>query len=145
MIGPLRPTKGLLLIVSLQVGDILAFDYIGSFTPITKSEARFIGLSIDYFIRFLFADVVEQATSSNTVTILENKVVDKIGYLRAVYTDNGSHFKKLFAEHLKEKDVKQYFAPITSPSSIGLAKRYVQLILNIFRVVLQHHPKLIFE
>lgn len=145
MIGPLRPTKGLLPVVSLQVGDILAFDYIGPFTPIAKSGARFIGIGVDYFARFLFADAVEQATSANTVAIFENKVVDKIGYPRAVYTDNGSHFKKHFAAHLKEAGVKQYFAPITNPSSVGLAERYVQLILNIYRAVLQHHPELIFE
>lgn len=40
MIGPLRPTKGLLPVVSLQVADVLAFDYIGPFTPIAKSGAR---------------------------------------------------------------------------------------------------------
>ena len=144
MIGPLRPTKGLLPVVSIQVGDVLAFDYIGPFTPIAKSGARFIGIAVDYFARFLFADAVAQATSENSVAILENKVVDKIGYPRAVYNDNGSHFKKMFSAHLIEKEVKQYFAPITHPQSVGLAERYVQLILNIFRAILQHHPHLIF-
>ena len=47
------------------------------------------------------------------MTILEIKLVDKIGYPRAVYNDNGSHFKKLFASHLAEKEFKQNFAPIT--------------------------------
>lgn len=145
MIGPLRPTKGLLPVVSIQVGDILAFDYIGPITPIAKSGARFIGLNVDYFSRFLFGDAVSQATSSNSVQIMENKVVDKIGYPRAVYSDNGSHFKRFFSQHLKQKGVKQYFAPITHPQSVGLAERYVQLVLNIFRAILQHHPHLIFE
>lgn len=44
---------------------------------------------MDYFSRFLFADAVAQATSENSVAILEEKVVDKIGYPRAVYKDNG--------------------------------------------------------
>ena len=57
-----------------------------------------------------------KATSGNSVAILENKVVDKIGYPRAVYNDNGSHFKKLFAAHLAEKEVKQYFAPHHPPA-----------------------------
>ena len=88
---------------------------------------------------------MSQATSSNSVKIYETKVVDKIGYSRAVYTDNGSHFKGKFDDHLKEKGVKHYFAPITHPSSVGLAERYVRLILNILRAVLQHHPEWIFE
>ena len=55
MIGPLRPTKGLLPVVSLQVGDVLAFDYIDLFTPIAKSEVRSIEICVDYFCRFKFA------------------------------------------------------------------------------------------
>ena len=42
----------------------------------------------------------------NTITILENKVIDKIEYLRVVYTNNKSYFKKFFTEYLKEKNVK---------------------------------------
>ena len=48
-------------------------------TSIAKSGARFIGLGVDYFSRFCFADAVAQATSGNSVAILENKVVEKIG------------------------------------------------------------------
>ena len=62
-------------------------------------------------------------SSANSVAIFENKVVDKIGYPRAVYTDNGSHFKRLFTEHLRDKGVRQFFAPITSPSPFGLPDR----------------------
>ena len=105
--------------MSIQVGEVLAFDYIGPFTPIAKSGARLIGIGVDYLSRFLFADAVAQATSEDLVAILEEMVVDKIGYPRAVYNDSGSHFKKHFAAHLLEKEVKQYFAPITRPQSVG--------------------------
>ena len=102
MIGPLRPTQGLLPLVSLQVDDLVAFDYIGSFTRVARSGTRFIGICVDYISRFLFADSVEQAISANSVAILENKVADKIGYPGA--DDNGSHFKKLFASNLSKEN-----------------------------------------
>lgn len=143
MTGPLRPTKGLLPVVSIQVGDILAIDYIGPFTPVAKSGARYIGICVECFTRFGFADAVANATAANSVKILENQVVDKIGYPRSVYNDNGTHFKQHFSAHLKEKGVTQYFAPISHPQSVGLAERYVQVVLNIFRAILQHHPELI--
>ena len=72
-------------------------------------------------------------------------MMKKLGYLRVIYTDNESHFKKHFSAHLKEKGVKQSFAPITHLQSVRLAERYFQLILNIFKAVLQHHPDLIFK
>lgn len=57
------------------------------FSNLIPSGARFIGLSVDYFCRFLFGDAVSQATSKNSAEIFENKVVDKIGYSRAVSND----------------------------------------------------------
>ena len=54
---------------------------------------------------------------------------------------NGSHFKKHFSINLAAMGVKQMTAPINHPSSVGLAERYVQVILNCYRAVLQHHPE----
>ena len=64
-------------------------------TPIAKSGARFIGIVIDDLTRFLFAGAVEQVISANSIAVLETKVVDKIGYPRAVNNNNnGLHIKK---------------------------------------------------
>lgn len=101
--------------------------------------------SVPEVSRFLFSDAVEQAALANPIAIFETKVVDEIDHPRAVYTDNYSHFKSLFTEHPKDKGDQQLFAPIISPSSVGLAERYVQLFLSILRAVLQHYPALIFE
>lgn len=69
MIGPLRSIKGLLPVVSLQVEDVLTFDYIGPFTPIAKSEASSIGISVDYFSRFLFGDAVAHTPKYDQVLL----------------------------------------------------------------------------
>ena len=139
MLGPLKPSQGLLPIVQLQPLDCLGLDYMGPFTPIARSGARFIIIAVCYFTRFLFANAVPESTSANTLAFVESDIVDKLGWPRAFYHDNGSHFKKHFADKLKERKVKQIHAPTTHPSSVGLAERYVQLILKCLRTVMQHN------
>ena len=135
MLGPLRPSQGLLPIVHLQPMDCLGIDYIGPFTPIARSGARFIIIGVDYFTRFLFARAVPAATSSNTVAFVEDEIVRPFGWPRAFYHDNGSHFLKFFKDKLAEMQVKQITAPTTHPGSVGLAERFV---LKCLRAVIMH-------
>ena len=104
----------------------------GPFTPVVNSGARFIIIGVDYMSRFLVARAVPEATSANTVSFFQQEVSDKFRWPRAVYHDNGSHFKKHFTAKLEQMGVKQMMAPITHPSSVGLAERYVQLILKCY-------------
>ena len=143
MLGPLRPSQGLLPIVQLQPWDCFGTDYIGPITPVAEGGARFIIIGVDYMSRFLVARAVPEATSANTVSFFQQEVADKFGWPRAVYHDNGSHFKRHFTTKLEQMGVKQMTAPITHPSSVGLSERYVQLILNCYRAVLQHNPEMI--
>ena len=145
MLGPLRPSQGLLPIVQLQPWDCFGTDYMGPITPVAESGARFIIIGVDYMSRFLVARAVPEATSANTVSFFHQEVADKFGWPRAVYHDNGSHFKRHFTAKLEQMGVKQMTAPITHPSSVGLAERYVQLLLNCYRAVLQHHPEMIMK
>ena len=41
--------------------------------------------------------------------------------------------------------MKQITAPITHPSSVGLAERYIQLILKCYQAILQHYPDIIIQ
>lgn len=56
----------------------------------------------------------------------------------ALYVDNGAHFVygKLPKLCLRE-GVKLFNAPITNPESVGLAERYVQLILASLRAAIE--------
>ena len=91
----LRPSQGLLPIVQLQPWDCFRTDYIGPIIPVAESGARFIIVGVDYILRFLVARAVPKATSANTVSFFQQKVADKFGWPRAVYHDNGAHFKKI--------------------------------------------------
>lgn len=93
--------------------------------------------------RFLFAEAFTVANSADSVAFMDKNVADKLGYPRAMYHDNGAHFKRFFSARLKQMDVKQMWAPVSHPSSVGLAERYVQLILRMLRAILQHHAEAI--
>jgi transposase InsO family protein len=88
-------------------------------------------IAIDYFSRFLFARLVQVATNANALAFFEEEVVKIFGGPRAVYPDNGTHFTgSVFPAELKQIGVKHFYAPIRHPSSVGLAERYVQVVLK---------------
>ena len=63
-----------------------------------------------------------------------------------VYSDNGSHFVKgVFPELLRTKGIRHVTAPITHPSSVGMAESTVRLVLGQLRKQLQSAPGMIFE
>ena len=62
-----------------------------------------------------------------------------------MYFDNKSHFKKDFDFKLKKQKMKHYFASINYSVSIEFAKRYVKIVLKIFKIILQHHVNMIFK
>jgi hypothetical protein len=145
MLGPLRPTKGLLPILQLQPLDLLGVDFIRPFRPIADSGARYICIAVDYFSRYLWAKALPTATSANALEFLRHSVTETFGWPRALYTDNGSHFAGgPFPQKLREMNVQHTFAPITHPSSVGLAERYVQVVLQGLRARLQSHAQRIF-
>ena len=85
-----------------------------------------------------------RATSANTVHFVERKNFQPFGWPRARYHDNRSNFRGAFKEANKKLGVKQMFAPGYHPSSVGRAERYIQLVLKVYRCVLQHHLHLTF-
>ena len=53
----------------------MKIDFIDFITFIVKSEARFMYIFVDYFIRYLFADVMSFAIFKNTVIFFEKSVM----------------------------------------------------------------------
>ena len=135
----------MLLIVSLQSLNVMKIDFIDFITFIVKSEARFMCIFVDYFIRYLFADAMSFAIFENTMIFFERFVMQNFEWFRMMYFDNESHFKKNFNFKLKEQKMKHHFASISHSASIELAKQYVRIVLKMFRIILQHHVNMIFE
>ena len=80
MLGPLKPTRGLLPILQLQPLDMLGIDFIGPFRPISNSGARYICIAVDYFSRYLWAKPLPTATSANALEFLQQTVTENFGW-----------------------------------------------------------------
>jgi hypothetical protein len=116
--------------------DMLAMDYIGPISPACKgSGARYILVMIDYYSRFVFAQPVACADQATTMAMLLNTVVPVVGWPKTIYSDNGSHFVgEAMQQMLREHGVLHFKAAISHPSSVGLAERYVRMIIGNVRL-----------
>lgn len=143
-VGPLRPSQSVLPIIQLQPMDLLGMDFIGPLTPVVKGTgSRYILIIVDYFSRYLFAKAVRTASSGEVIAML-GKVGQLVGWPRAIYNDNGSHFVSAnVQDYLRARGVRQFPAPKSHPSSVGLAERYVQLVVIGLRTFLQHSPAMV--
>ena len=135
MIGPLRPSVSQMAILHLQPLDMMGFDFVGRF-PETPRSNRYIIIGVDYFTRFLFAKAVPDSQGKSAVALLL-EIVKQFGWPRAVYTDNGAHFVSgQFANLLKRLSVAHLPAPKSHPQSVGLAERYVKLLVDGLKVTI---------
>ena len=143
--GPIRPSAGIKPIVHLQPFDMVGLDFIGQITPTSVQGNRFIIIMVDYFTRFLFAKAILAATGDAARGLLET-AVKTFGRPLAVYTDNGQHFLgEEFHGTLSRWGVKHFPAPKTHQSSVGLAERYVQLVMGILKRRIQGSDKRLWD
>ena len=139
--GPVRPSTGIKPIVHLQPFDMVGLDFIGQITPTSAQGNKFIIIMVDYFSWFLFARAVPAAMGEAACGLLES-TIETFGRPLAVYTDNGQHFLgDEFHGTLVRLGIKHFPAPKTHPSSVGLAERYVQLVMGIMKRRIQGTDK----
>lgn len=144
-LGPLRPGRNLIPVLAIQPLDMIGMDFIGPITPRGPAGEAYILIAVDYATRFLFARPMKAATALNVVAFLQTVVVQTFGWPRAIYTDNGSHFAGgQLPEVLRRFGVRQFFAPVSHPSSVGLAERNVQLVTAALKRKLQTTPGAIY-
>lgn len=138
MMGPIRIRTSPKLVMALQPMDLLGMDFLGPITPHSRNGSVYILLVVDYFSRYLFAHATQRNSGDAVVQFLEQYVTRIFGWPLAMYVDNGSHFVKgLLPARLVKAGTKLFSAPVSHPRSVGLAERYVQLILAGLRTVIQ--------
>ncbi|KFY31814.1 hypothetical protein V493_00777 [Pseudogymnoascus sp. VKM F-4281 (FW-2241)] len=145
-VGPLRPSTGLNPIFEMMPFDLVGIDFLGPIFPVSKRGNKYILLSVDYFSRYLIAKPTVNAKSTTVVTFIDESICTPFGNPLAFYSDNGKHFvSQETTSHLHSRGIRTATAPITHPLSVGLAERYVQMILAVYRKILQQQPDLILE
>lgn len=137
--GPMKKTasdRELKPILNLQPMDMWGMDFVGPINPSSDGN-RYILIVVDYFTRFLMAVPVERA-DGNTVRSVLNNIASVMGWPKAIYCDNASYFVKgVVPEELEKRKVLLFPAPITHPSSVGLAEKYVHLLMTGLRTASQ--------
>jgi len=129
-IGEIKP------IIQLRPMDMIGMDFVGLINPpYGVTGNTYILVVIDYFSRFLFAVGLPQADQKSPMSALLEKVIPVVGWPMTVYTDNGTHFtgqhiQKMWQDH----GVLHFSSAISHPQSVGLSKRYVQMLVGCIRL-----------
>ena len=132
-------TKGnqLKTVLNLQPMDMLGIDFVGPIRPASNPGGKkYILIVVDYFSRSLSATAT---TDANGVVVKDfvTRIAKVMGWPAAIYCDNVCYFVKgMVAEELKKRGVLLFPAPITHPSSVGLAEKYVHLTMTALRTLL---------
>ena len=120
---------------------MVVLDFISPITPVSAQGNRYIVIMVDYFTRFLITRAVAAATGEAVRGLFES-ATETFGNPLAAYTDNGQHFLgDEFHGMLVKRGIRHFLAPKTHPSSVGLAERYVQLIMGFLRRWIQGNNK----
>ena len=124
-------------ILNVQPMDMLGIDFMGPISPRSTQGCRYILIVVDYFTRYLFAEAII-STNGETVVQFIRQIAQRMEWPLAIYCDNASYFVKgVFPEELSKRNVLLFPAPITHPSSVGLAEKYVHLTMTALRTILQ--------
>ena len=126
--GRKRPSQVPRPVVQLQAMDMIGIDGLGPISP-ASDERKYILIVVDYFTRYAWAQAFP-AINGLVVSGMIDGISKTFGLPRSVYTDNATYFVEgVFPDFLTTRGVRQFPAPKTHPSSVGLLERYVQLVL----------------
>ena len=114
---------------------MIGIDGLGPISPASDGH-KYILIVVDYFTRYAWAQAFPAINGSVGSGMIAG-ISRTFGLPRSIYTDNATYFVEgFFPDFLMIRGVRQYPAPKTHPSSVGLLERYVQLVLyGIWKIV----------
>ena len=133
--GPRKRNAELRPIVRFQPMDLVGMDFFGPVKPACQATgAMYVLVVVDYFSRLVWTQAYASADQAAVFDMWTDRISPIFGWPYSIYTDNGTHFTGSEVEALFEnRGVRHYKAPITHPSSVGLAERTVQLVVSQLR------------
>jgi len=135
--GGRRPFQIPRHIIQLQPMDMIRIDGLRLISAESNPGGhRYILIVVDYFTRYAWVQALLAINGPAVIDLVAN-IARTFGLPRSVYTDNATYFLYgTFPNFLASRGVRQFPAPKTPPSSVGLLEQYVQLILyGIRRIV----------
>ncbi len=89
---------------------------------------------VDYFSRFVLARGYENANQEAVHDFWLNFLIPVFGFPLCIFHDNGSHFTGVeITAFFESHGTTQIRASIIHPSSVGLVKRNVQLVISLVK------------
>ena len=102
--------------------------------PCEVTGWQYILVVVDYFSCFVWARGYKNANQEAVHDFWLNILVPVFGFLLCIFHDNGSHFTGAkITTFFESHGTTQIRAPISHPSSVGLAERNVQLVISQIR------------
>jgi len=128
--GGRRPSQIPRPIIQLQPMDMIRIDGLGPISPESNPGGhRYILILVDYFTRYTWTQALPAINGPAVIDLVAN-IARTFGLPRSVYTDNATYFVNgAFPNFLASRGVQQFPAPKTHTLSVGLLKRYIQLVL----------------
>lgn len=116
--------------------DLYGLDYIGLFNLRSRRGYRYVIIGVEYFSRVVDGEPLLEATAVASFKFL-SRVARLLGWPLATYTDNRSHFRgDDFTYPCSQVGIKNIWAPVTSPWSVGLSERMVQIVIAALRAII---------
>lgn len=117
LLKPISPPEG--------VWQLLAMDFHGPITPMTRNGSRYIIALTDILSKFVIAKAVRDCTAATAARFLIEEVILKYGTPKCILTDNGTHFTAtMMAELFKKIGVTHLYSTPYHPMTNGQIERY---------------------
>ncbi|RDX96547.1 Gypsy retrotransposon integrase-like protein 1, partial [Mucuna pruriens] len=105
-------------------------DILGPF-PIAPGQLKFLIVAVDYFTKWVEAELVATISAERIKRFLWKKIVCRFGIPAEVVSDNGTQFaSKVTAEFCEGLKIKQLFTSVEHPQSNGQAEAANKVVLR---------------
>lgn len=114
---PIPPPEG--------VWQLVAMDFHGPISPISKRGNKYIIALTDVLSKFVVAKAVRDNTAQTAVRFLKEDIIAKYGTPRCILTDNGTHFtSSLMTELIKTIGTTHLYSTPYHPQTNGQIERF---------------------
>src|SRR6266498_4410029 len=106
----------------------IGIDIVGSLT-ITKKGNRYIVIAMDYFIKWLIAKAIKEATVKTVSKFIYKKIICEYGCSQVLQSNRRTHFVNKVIQDLSEKfKIKHRLSIPYHPQTNGLVERFNQIL-----------------
>jgi len=85
--------------------------------PITVRQLKFLIVSIDYFTKWVEAEVLATITKKNVRSFVWKFIICRFEILRVLVSDNGKQFDDSFQDFCSQLEIRNHYSSPTHPQA----------------------------